>query len=83
MPALDPNRLYSIATASELAGCSRETIRMKIKNKKLVAARIDGGPWRITVESFEKMIAPLTAILTAEVPNVREINRRAIQHLKD
>ena len=83
MSALDPHRLYSIAAASELAGCSRETIRMKIKNKKLVAARIDRGPWRINGESLEKMIAPLTAILTAEAPNVREINRRAIQHLKD
>ncbi len=56
---------------------------MKIKHKKLVAARIERGPWRITVESFEKMIAPLTAIQTAEVPNTRDIKRRAMRQLKD
>ena len=78
-----PRPLYSIAEASAIAGCSRETIRLKIKHKKLVASRIERGPWRINAESFEKMIAPLTAIQTAEVPNARDIKRRAMRQLKD
>ena len=75
MSDLDPNRLYSIAVASELTGWSREYIRLKIKNKKLVAARIERGPWRINGESLEKMIAPLTAIQPT-IPTSRELNRR-------
>ena len=75
MTAHYPKRAYSIAEASALAGCSRETIRSKIKSKTLVAARIGRGPWRISVESFDEMIAPLKAI-EPTIPTVKELNRR-------
>ena len=78
---VDPNRLYSIAEATVVAGCSRETIRLKIQNKKLIAARIGGGPWRITGESLLNLIAPFLAIQSA-VPTPRELNRRACNLLR-
>ena len=77
--AIDPNRLYSIAEAQALAGCSRETIRQKIKNKRLVAARIDKGPWKIAGASLANLIAPLTALQPELVPTQQEVNRRLNQ----
>ena len=74
--AIDPNRLYSIAEARAFAGCSRETIRQKIKNKKLAAARIDKGPWKIPGDSLINLVAPLTAIQPTTVPTDSEITAR-------
>jgi hypothetical protein len=61
-PMIDPNRTYSVSYASEFAGVSGETIRQKIKHKKLKAARVDNGPWRISGASLVEMMAPVTAI---------------------
>ena len=72
MNTIDPQRTYSITEAAEIAGRSVEYIRLKIKSKKLVAARIDRGPWRIAGASLAKMMAPITAIQPATVPPDRE-----------
>ena len=74
-PTLDPNRLYSISEAKAIVGCSRETIRLKIENKMLVAARIGRGPWRISGASLLDLLAPLMAIHPA-VPTEKELNQR-------
>ena len=81
--AIDPNRLYSIAEAQIFARCSRETIRQKIKNKKLAAARIEKGPWKIPGHSLAKMVAPFAALQLETLPTNRELNRRSIACLKD
>lgn len=75
MTPIDPQRMYSIAEAAAIADCSGECIRLKIKNKKLVAARIDTGPWQVAGYSLAKMMAPITAIQQATVPTTTEVNR--------
>ncbi len=76
---IDANKTYTVAEASELAGVCGETIRLKIKNKKLVAARVDHGPWRVAGASLLNNFAPVLELQRVTVRTSREKNKRAHQ----
>ena len=60
-----------------------DPIRQKIMNKKLAAARMDKGPWKIAGHSLAKLVAPIIALQPVTIPTSRELNRRALARLKD
>ena len=78
MNTIDPNRTYSIPEASELFGVSGETIRLKCVAKKLHAARVDNGPWRIAGASLLAHFAPVLELQQVTVRTIRENTRRAL-----
>lgn len=76
---VDASKTYSVSEASELMGVCGETIRLKIKNKKLVAARVDNGHWKIAGASLLAHFAPVLALQDVTVRTDREKNKCARQ----
>ena len=73
---IESHKTYSVSEASQFMGRSGEYVRLKIKNKKLKAARIENGPWRISGASLIKMMAPITDLQ-------QHVLRTNSQYLKD
>jgi len=73
---IDASKTYSVSEASELVGVSGETIRLKCVAKKLHAARVDNGPWRIAGASLLAHYAPVLDLGQVTVRTDRGLKER-------